>query len=107
MYPHNTLIPTEAILPAALGTLAMGPMRYGDLPGEVALEDGEVDDNRGFLELARYPQAGAFSGEYAGRINLVQVPGALHPLEFHCGVQVSVPRVVLHQHVVAGLVRLR
>ena len=31
MYRDNTLIPTEAIRLAALGTLAMRPMRYGDL----------------------------------------------------------------------------
>ena len=34
MYRDNTLIPTEAIRLAALGTLAMRPMRYGDLARE-------------------------------------------------------------------------
>ncbi len=59
MYRDNTLIPTEAIRPAALGTLEAGPRHYADLAREVRgfasrFAGPSLDILGSSLELLRY-----------------------------------------------------
>lgn len=67
MYSDNTLIPSEAIRLAVLGTLANGPQRYGDLAREV----------RGFAARITGPSLDVMGSS----VELMRLEGLLAPTD--------------------------
>ena len=67
MYRDNTLIPTEAIRLAALGTLTAGPRRYADLAREV----------RGFASRFTGPSLDILGSS----LELLRLEGLVQPVE--------------------------